>query len=123
MVVSLWPSICETTFSSTPASRLKVAHVSAGVKPIKFHGRRHTSATLAFQAGVPTKVVQERLAHKKIEITLSIYAYALPSMQKDAAGGLLQCFTHKSRITRPSSRTLLAATLADNIQDLLQEVP
>jgi integrase len=37
------------------------------------------------QAGVPAKVVQERLGHKRIEITLNIYAHVLPAMQQDAA--------------------------------------
>jgi integrase len=54
---------------------------AAGVRRIKFHGLRHTCATLLLQAGAPIKVVQERLGHKRIEITLNIYAHALPSMQ------------------------------------------
>ena len=57
----------------------------AGVKTIKFHGLRHTCATLLLQAGVPVHVVQERLGHKRIEVTLGIYAHVLPSMQQDAA--------------------------------------
>jgi integrase len=57
----------------------------SGVKTIKFHGLRHTCATLLLQAGVPVHVVQERLGHKRIEVTLGIYAHVLPSMQQDAA--------------------------------------
>jgi integrase len=34
---------------------------------------------------VPAKVVQERLGHKRIEITLDIYSHVLPTMQQDAA--------------------------------------
>jgi integrase len=60
----------------------------AGVKLIKFHGLRHTCATLLLQAGVPVHVVQERLGHKRIEVTLGIYAHVLPAMQQDAASKL-----------------------------------
>jgi integrase len=61
---------------------------AAGVKTITFHGLRHTCATLALKAGVPVKVVSERLGHKRIEMTLNIYAHALPSMQQEAAAKL-----------------------------------
>jgi len=43
---------------------------------------------LLLQAGVSVKVVQERLGHKQISITLDIYAHALPPMQQDAAAKL-----------------------------------
>ena len=37
------------------------------------------------QAGVYANVVQRCLGHKKSEITLTVYAHALPAMQQDAA--------------------------------------
>ena len=64
----------------------------AGVGPIKFHGLRHTCATLALKQGVHVKVVSEQLGHKNIEITLNRYAHALPSMQHDAAVTLGELF-------------------------------
>jgi len=39
-------------------------------------------------AGVPAHVVQRRLGHSKIEMTLGTYAHALASMQQDAANRL-----------------------------------
>jgi len=48
---------------------------AARVRKIKFHGMRHTCATLLLRAGVPVKVVQERLGHKKVEITMNIYQW------------------------------------------------
>ena len=59
----------------------------AGVRRM-FHGLRHTVATLMLSAGVPAHVVQRRLGHAKIEMTLGIYAHALPSMQQHAAAKL-----------------------------------
>lgn len=58
---------------------------AAKVRPITLHGLRHTSATLLLKAGVPAHVVQRRLGHANITITLSTYAHALPSMGQSAA--------------------------------------
>jgi integrase len=69
---------------------------------IRLHDLRHTWATLALQAGVHPKVVQERLGHSNIAITLDIYSHVVPAMQTDAAdrvasivlgGGPLTCRT------------------------------
>lgn len=60
----------------------------AGVKRIKFHGLRHTCATLLLRARIPVHVVSERLGHFKILTTLETYAHVLPDMQEEAAATL-----------------------------------
>lgn len=55
---------------------------------IHLHSLRHTAATLLLAAGVHPKVVQERLGHQTIGITLDVYSHALPTLQRDAADAL-----------------------------------
>lgn len=57
----------------------------ADVPKIRLHDLRHTHATLALQAGVHPKVVQERLGHATISITLGVYSHAIPALQEEAA--------------------------------------
>jgi len=52
---------------------------------IRFHDLRHTSATLLLQQGTHPKVVQERLGHADISLTLNTYSHVLPSIQEEAA--------------------------------------
>ncbi len=52
---------------------------------ITLHGLRHSWATLALQAGVHPRVVQERLGHATIGVTLGTYSHVQAGMQKDAA--------------------------------------
>jgi integrase len=58
---------------------------ASGVRRIKFHGLRHTSATLSLQAGTPVHVVAARLGHANPAMTLTVYAHALPGQQAAAA--------------------------------------
>jgi integrase len=60
----------------------------AELPDIRFHDLRHTSATLLLSAGVHPKVVQERLGHSQISITMDVYSHVLPTMQREAAGRL-----------------------------------
>ncbi len=52
---------------------------------LSLQGLRHTWATLALKAGVHPKVVQERLGHSTIAITLDTYSHVTAGMQADAA--------------------------------------
>lgn len=52
---------------------------------IRFHDIRHTHATLLLKAGVPAKVVSERLGHATPGFTLNVYQHVLPGMQAEAA--------------------------------------
>jgi hypothetical protein len=47
----------------------------------KFHDLRHTYATLLLLAGVNVKIVQERLGHSTITMTLDTYSHLMPGMQ------------------------------------------
>jgi len=60
----------------------------AGLQRIRFHDLRHTAATLLLLQGIHPKVVQERLGHSQISITLDTYSHVLPSMGREAAAKL-----------------------------------
>lgn len=58
---------------------------AAGLPRIRLHDLRHTHASLLLQAGVPIKVVSERLGHASPAFTMATYQHVLPGMQRDAA--------------------------------------
>ena len=57
-----------------------------------FHGLRHTHATLLLQQGVNPKIVQERLGHSSIKMTMDTYSHVLPDMQQQAVEALEKLF-------------------------------
>ena len=52
---------------------------------LTLHGVRHTWATQALQAGVHPRVVQERLGHSTIAVTLGIYSHVTATLHDEAA--------------------------------------
>lgn len=53
----------------------KVIHNELNIKEFDFHSLRHTHATVLLEKGAPLKYIQQRLGHKKIEITLNVYQH------------------------------------------------
>ena len=52
---------------------------------IRLHDLRHTHASILLKAGVPVKVVSERLGHANPAFTITVYQHIIPGMQADAA--------------------------------------
>ena len=69
----------------TVSREFRAAAADADVPDIRFHDLRHTHATLALQAGIPLKVISERLGHRDPAFTLRQYAHSVPGMQAEAA--------------------------------------
>lgn len=55
---------------------------------IRLHDLRHTAATLMLALGEHPKIVQERLGHSDISMTLGRYSHVTMDMQRDAADRL-----------------------------------
>jgi integrase len=72
----------------------------AGVPEIRLHDLRHTHATLLIAAGVPVKVVSERLGHSTPAFTMTVYQHVLPGMQRDAVQAVASQKTTAARHLR-----------------------
>ena len=56
-----------------------------GLLGVRLHDARHTHASLMLKQGVHPKIVQERLGHASIQITLDTYSHVAPGLQEAAA--------------------------------------
>ena len=68
----------------TPTKQFSHFLARHGIRHLKFHCLRHTSATLLLTNGCDIKTVSARLGHSSIETT-NIYVHMLESVDKDAA--------------------------------------
>ena len=62
--------------------------VKHNLPPIRLHDLRHSNATAMIAAGVNAKVVQHRLGHANVSVTLNTYTHVLPEMDQEAADKL-----------------------------------
>ena len=56
-----------------------------GISASRLHDARHSHASIMLKAGVHPRIVQERLGHSTIAITLDIYSHVFPGLQEAAA--------------------------------------
>jgi integrase len=61
---------------------------NAGVPSVTLYALRHTAATLLLEAGVPMKVVQERLGHSTMMLTADTYSHVSATLQQRAVEDL-----------------------------------
>jgi integrase len=60
---------------------LRPAADRAGLPPgLRVHDLRHTSVSLLIQLGAHPKVIQERLGHSSITVTMDVYGHLFPSL-------------------------------------------
>ena len=62
-----------------------IAQRGVAVPHIRLHDLRHTHASHLLKAGVHPKVVQERLGHASIGVTMDRHSHLMPGMQEEAA--------------------------------------
>jgi integrase len=55
-----------------------------GLPSLRLYDLRHSHATILLAAGEHPKVVQERLGHSSVTLTLDTYSHVIPSMQERA---------------------------------------
>lgn len=55
------------------------------LKPICFHGLRHTSASILIHKGINPKAVSDRLGHTTTNMTMEIYSHAFNSAMQESA--------------------------------------
>ena len=95
-----------TTRQGRPLAARNIMHAfkrflaRKGLREIRFHDLRHTHATLLLVAGVPTKVMQERLGRSSDNLTSDVYQHLLNSLQQDAAERLEGIFWGAGCYTR-----------------------
>lgn len=73
------------TSSSKTVFDTNLSTLNHNLKKIKLttHMFRHTHVALLVEAGVPIKVISERLGHSKIDTTLDIYTHVTENMKLD----------------------------------------
>jgi integrase len=60
----------------------------AGLRRIKFHGLRHSYASMLIEAGEHPKYIQNQMGHSSINVTMDTYGHLMKSANRDSAAKL-----------------------------------
>lgn len=71
-----------------------------GLQGVRLHDARHTHASLLLKQGVHPKIVQERLGHGSIQITLDTYSHVASGLQQAAADRFDKIILPLTRMTK-----------------------
>jgi len=65
----------------------------AGLPKVSLHSLRHLHATLLLKAGLHPKIVQSRLGHSQISMTMDLYSHIMPGMDERATDEISKVLT------------------------------
>lgn len=75
--------------------------IKCDLKGIRLHDLRHSMASYMLKKGIHPKIVQERLGHSFVAITLDLYSHVVPGLQEAAANSLDNLISNnESRLDR-----------------------
>ncbi|WP_081682775.1 site-specific integrase [Marmoricola sp. URHB0036] len=80
----VWPS-GQPIHPDTITSLFHKHCAAANLPRIRLHDVRHSYASAGLMAGVPAKVMSERLGHSAVAFTLQTYSHVIPGMDEAAA--------------------------------------
>ena len=81
----------------------------AGLAPLRFHDLRHSAASLLIAANVHPKIIQTRLGHSSITVTLDVYGHVLPRLD-EAVSTALEDTRREASAEGPAAHLLHAAS-------------
>ena len=83
-----------------------------GLTGLRFHGLRHSHATLLLEQGLHPKVVSDRLGYSSISVTLDLYSHPGMDLQRRAAEAFDAAFGHGFGSRQETEETLEGALTA-----------
>jgi hypothetical protein len=87
--------------------KFKPAAKAANLLPLRVHDLRHTAAGLMIALGAHPKVIQERLGHSSIKVTLDTYGHLFPNLDEALAQRLDELARASAASTPPADEVLV----------------